>query len=252
MNVEEAARGLPLGRNVEILATHPAGLVALHKPEGVLSHPNRKKEKSPSLLQSPYDDEIQAFLGSDEAGAQRPFHLLHRLDSPTSGVILGSLDAKLAKQVRRLFADRQVLKVYHALTQEKGPGRNETWTDRLEIVRQDGKLRGKRSVRGREAITAVCFERQRIGRNGLSLIRLEPSTGITHQLRIQASLRGFPIVGDRTYGDFSLNRRIGRDKRARRLFLHASQIVLEFYWQGKNIRFEAESPLPRSFGKAMT
>ena len=242
---------LPLGRNVEVIAHHEAGLGAWQKPAGTLSHPNRTKDESKSLLQTRYDLDRQAYCWTNEHGEKRQIHLLHRLDSPTSGVILLSFDDKLANQIRDLFATRKVCKTYHALAQEKGRGRNDTWKDKLEVGREDGKLRVKKSHRGREAITKVTFERQRVGRNGLSLLRMEPLTGITHQLRAQAALRGFFIVGDKTYGDFPLNRRIGRDKKARRLFLHATHIALEFSWNGKPERFEAESPLPRAFGKVM-
>ena len=252
MNGVDPSAELPLGRNVQVIAHHPEGLIALQKPEGTLSHPNRTRDESKSLLQTEYDKELQAYLWRDESGAKRELHLLHRLDSPTSGAILLSLDSPLADAVRSLFAERKVKKTYHALAQEKGRGRNETWKDKLEITRRDGKLRVKRSPRGREAVTKVTFERQRIGRNGLSLLRLQPTTGITHQLRVQAALHGFCIVGDKVYGDFALNRRIGRDKKARRLFLHASHIALELSWKGRRLNFQAESPLPRAFGKMLT
>jgi len=251
MSAADPVADLPLGRNVQLLAHHPAGLLALHKPEGTLSHPNRSGDQSKSLLHAEYDPDQQSYLWSGDNGEERQLHLLHRLDSPTSGVILLSLESQLADAVRGLFAERKVKKTYHALTLEKGRGRNETWKDKLEVTRRDGQLRVKRSPRGREAITKVTFERQRVGRNGLSLIRLEPITGITHQLRVQAAMRGFCVVGDRTYGDFSLNRRVGRDKKARRLFLHATHVAFEFSWNGETLAFATESPLPRSFGKLM-
>tara|TARA_Y100001968_G_scaffold62260_1_gene53037 strand:+ start:274 stop:1026 length:753 start_codon:yes stop_codon:yes gene_type:complete len=241
---------LPLGRNVHVIDHHPSGLLALHKPEGILSHPNRTSDRSKCLLEAEYDLDRQIYLWKDNGG-ERQIHLLHRLDSPTSGIILLSCDSQLAEQVRTIFSERRVSKTYHALAQENGPGRNQTWKDKLEVTRQDGKLRVKCSPRGREAITKVHFERQRVGRKGLSLLRLEPTTGITHQLRVQAARNGFPIVGDRTYGDFALNRRIGRDKKARRLFLHASQIALKLHWNGQQVTFQAESALPRAFGKLM-
>ena len=252
MNGVDPSAEFPLGRNVQVIAHHPEGPIALYKPEGTLSHPNRIRDKSKSLLQAEYDNELQAYLWTDDSGQQRQLHLLHRLDSPTSGAILLSLDSQLADAVRGLFAEHKVKKTYHALAQEKGRGRNDTWKDKLKVIRRDGKLRVKRSPQGREAVTKVTFERQRIGRNGLSLLRLEPTTGITHQLRVQAALHGFCIMGDKVYGDFALNRRIGRDKKARRLFLHASHIALELSWKGRTLAFEAEAPLPRAFGKMMT
>ena len=67
---------LPLGRNVEVIAHHPAGLIALQKPEGVLSHPNRKKDHSKSLLDAEYDSHLQAYLWTDQTtGKPREIHL---------------------------------------------------------------------------------------------------------------------------------------------------------------------------------
>ncbi|MFP6901303.1 MAG: RNA pseudouridine synthase, partial [Opitutales bacterium] len=163
MNGLDPSAELPLGRNVQVIAHHPEGLIALQKPEGTLSHPNRIRDQSKSLLQAEYDNELQAYLWADDSGADKQLHLLHRLDSPTSGAILLCLDSQLADAVRGLFAERKIRKTYHAPGQEKGRGRNETWKDKLEVMRHDGILRVKRSPQGREAETKVTFERQRIG-----------------------------------------------------------------------------------------
>ena len=53
-----------------------------------------------------------------------------------------------------------------------------------------------------------------------ALLELQPKTGRTHQLRIQCANRGFPIVGDQTYGDFQKNRFL----RGSLLCLHAEAI----------------------------
>ena len=59
-----------------------------------------------------------------------------------------------------------------------------------------------------------------ISGEAFSLIQLEPLTGRTHQLRVQCAQHHFPILGDKTYGDFKCNRRL----RTERLFLHANSI----------------------------
>ena len=56
------------------------------------------------------------------------------------------------------------------------------------------------------------------------MLRLEPKTGRTHQLRVQCALRGMPIIGDKTYGDFNFNRKIARASKVDRLCLHAGEI----------------------------
>jgi 23S rRNA-/tRNA-specific pseudouridylate synthase len=187
----------------------------------------------------------------DDIGVERSLHLVHRLDSPTSGVLLATFSTELAVSLRKSFAERETRKTYYAIVREKGKARDGHWKDRLEEVREGGNLRVK-AGRGHEALAKVTFERRRVGRLGLSLVRLEPVTGRTHQLRVQASTRGFPIVGDRIYGDFALNRKIARASRVERLCLHATSIELGFKHQGTSIKFYAESPLPRILGKLLS
>ena len=56
----------------------------------------------------------------------------------------------------------------------------------------------------------------------MALVELRPTTGRTHQLRIQCANRGIPIVGDRIYGDFQKNRLVMTDF----LFLHSESIEI--------------------------
>ena len=243
---------LPLDREAKVLDHHPSGLIAIDKPVGVLTHPNRKDEKKArTLIRADYDFAEESYVWVDDKGDNRSLHLVHRLDSPTSGVLLATFSAELASSLRKSFAERETHKTYYAIVREKGKARNGNWKDRLEEIREGGKLRVK-AGRGHEALAKVTFERRRVGRLGLSLLRLEPVTGRTHQLRVQASARGFPIVGDRIYGDFALNRKIGRASRVERLCLHATSIELDFKHQGTSIKFYTESPLPRILGKLLS
>ena len=243
---------LPLDRDAKILDSHPAGLLSIDKPAGVLTHPNRKGgSKARTVLRADYDSSTESYSWTDKAREERSLHLVHRLDSPTSGVLLASLSEELATTIRKAFADREASKTYHAIVREKGKARDGHWKDRLEKFREGGKLRVKTGS-GPEALTKVTFERRRVGRLGLSLLRLEPITGRTHQLRVQAATRGFPIVGDRVYGDFSLNRQLARATRVDRLCLHAASIEISFRHAGESHDFFSESALPRSFGQMLS
>ena len=62
----------------------------------------------------------------------------------------------------------------------------------------------------------------------MSLLELEPTTGRTHQLRIQCSQRNLPIVGDRTYGDFEKNRLFEKSTTQQGMFLHAERVRVPF------------------------
>ena len=83
------------------------------------------------------------------------------------------------------------------------------------------------------------------------MLRLEPITGRTHQLRVQCALRGLSIVGDKSYGDFTFNRKIARASKIDRLCLHAAEISLKYNYENQTFDFWADSPLPRSMGKLL-
>ena len=65
---EELATRLPLGRGVRVAAAGPGGLVALDKPAGILTHPNRDGAHHAALLNAPYDFERECFHWTAAAG----------------------------------------------------------------------------------------------------------------------------------------------------------------------------------------
>src|SRR5580700_7407214 len=83
-----------------------------------------------------------------------------------------------------------------------------------------------------------------------SLLRLEPQTGRSHQLRVQCAKRGLPIVGDRTYGDFAANRAFARGGGPKRMFLHSLEVAFAYRFAGVERSFAATAPLPAEFARA--
>ncbi|HAT60906.1 MAG TPA: hypothetical protein DCS60_09070, partial [Opitutae bacterium] len=75
----------PWGDRVQIAALDENGLIAVDKPAGILSHPNRKGDASGCLLNLPYDEELQGFKLGRGSDAEELVYLLNRLDSATSG-----------------------------------------------------------------------------------------------------------------------------------------------------------------------
>ncbi len=225
------------------------GLLALAKPEGVRSHPNEAGKVDPgAILLVPFDEEGEFY----ELGGGRRLHLLHRLDAPTSGVLLFARDEALAKAVRGLFAAHVVKKRYLALVFGEGPRFAQVWRDRLKTVR--GK-NGARTLVGSGDPAEVAVRTLATGRaeNGmiLSLLALEPATGRTHQLRVQCASRRLPIAGDATYGDFAQNKRAARELGIKRLCLHSEKIALEWEQGGRKTTFAAECPAPEFFRAAI-
>jgi len=241
------ARRLALGAGVKLLASHPSGLVALEKPVGILAHPNKASDRARSLICGHYDAESRCYTRLQGEACLPEVYLLHRLDSATSGVILVATSKELAEAVIQCFEQGRVLKEYAAIVEGKPKSLPSRWRDRLS--RQSGGQAPARMQVGKGALaeTEQHFLRADGNGLGLSLMKLQPLTGRTHQLRVQCARRGHPIAGDRKYGDFGLNRRIARLPFGERLFLHASSVQLQLFFGGERLRFSATSPLPEAF-----
>lgn len=237
---------VPLGPNVGVLQIHPCGLAALSKPAGVLSHPNGPDEQSRSLLNAAYDAASRRYDWTDEGGSTRSVWLLHRLDSATSGLILLAADEALAATIRGVWSNPRVIKTYHAIVFGHPREKAAVWRDRLAVKRSSS---GVRARVGGELEAEAAMRRVRLipGPPALAALELDLRTGRTHQLRFQCSRRGLPIVGDQNYGNFRLNRDFARRAGTDRLFLHASELSMEFSFRGNHVRFAASAPLPREF-----
>ncbi len=271
MNAEAATPAdLPLSQGVRIVEDHASGLIALFKPPGVLSQPNPPEEplpeavrkarealpvdveaaaaQRPALLDAAYDFDEEFYFWEVD-GQERRLYLLNRLDSPTTGVVLLCREASLVPAVREIFASHRVQKTYYAIVKGRPPNMPPLWIDVLERKRTgEGHLRVQSSSQAQSiARTRHQFVRQDHNRLGISLLRLSPVTGRTHQLRVQCAKRKVPIVGDQTYGDFKFNRRISKGIFSKRMFLHAGGLEMRLLHGGETIAFKAECPLPEDF-----
>lgn len=160
--------------------------------------------------------------------------IVHRLDKGTSGVLVVAKNQLGLEKLKQQFSDKVVTKEYVALVGGEVPREG---TMNVPV----GRLRGLRkfgvTVEGRSAVTRfVVVEKYRHQGKELSLLRLFPKTGRTHQIRVHLKYLGWPIVGDRLYGGLVV---AGLD----RPFLHAAKISL---WQpttGQKLIVEARLPM---------
>lgn len=259
---KELEATLPFGHGVRVLAADAAGIFALEKPAGTMTHPNAPGIAKKSLFAGDYSLRDECYSCRVPGGKIRRVFVLNRLDSPTSGIVLAATDERVAAAARRAFREGGVKKIYAAIVRGKVVPARELWQDFLRRGRsRDGALRVEIArANSRDALLAETLcEVVRTGTLALgddgapvagTLLRLEPHTGRTHQLRVQCASRGTPIFGDKTYGDFRLNARAAsyavpavRD----RLFLHAESTEITFPLLGKIVRFAAASPLPSEF-----
>ena len=165
----------------------PAGLLTQGVPDGLPALEHIARE----YLRSHYDKKGRVYLG-----------IPHRLDRPVSGVILFARSSKAAARLAEQFRDRQVTKVYHAWlshTLDLELPDHDAWSDYIRKVPNEsrGELCEKDTPDAKQALTHT---RVLLRLPGRTLVELKPETGRMHQLRIQAALRGAPIVGDTLYG----------------------------------------------------
>jgi 23S rRNA pseudouridine1911/1915/1917 synthase len=147
--------------------------------------------------------------------------IVHRLDRPTSGVLLWAKTPKAARRLSSEFEKRRVVKEYWAIVEVGRPGdgpadnpaparsaqaEEVTWCDWLTRPSQTGLVRvvAPETPGSRPALTLVRHTATADLPKGCAWLRLWPRTGRTHQLRVQAAARGMPILGDVEYGSVSV------------------------------------------------
>lgn len=219
---------IPLARKASLISRSEAGILAVYKPAGIKSHPNRKGEIA--TLIAPYDARRECF----ESPEGTYYHLCNRLDTPTAGILILAEREEIAKAIKSAFRQQRVEKIYLAAVQGDPGQASGTWEDTLLISKRGGKIRTDRegnsaSGRGKLARTEfhVLDKQAKFGKT-IALLRLLPKTGRSHQLRVQTSQRGLPILGDKTYGDFEFNKYLRKAADIRKLLLHAYSIRIPF------------------------
>ncbi len=217
------------------------GLLIIDKPEGVLSHPNATTSKSSgrAAFNGVYDFENRCF--TTPAG---PVWLLHRLDQDTSGVLVGTQNAQLAVQLRKLFDANGIRKNYIALVMGLVRPPQGSWRDHMLTQQSAGRVRSRIIKTGSPNAELGYKIRRVFPRSRLTLLDIELITGRTHQIRVQSAYRGHPIVGDELYGHFAFNKKLRRELGLKRLFLHAAQISFRHPGSGKDISVKAPLPEP--------
>jgi 23S rRNA pseudouridine1911/1915/1917 synthase len=149
------------------------------------------------------EQEVRNYLRpGDPAGAY--LGIVHRLDRPVSGVLLWAKTPKAARRLSAQFESRRVTKEYWAVveTHQGIIAAEGLWTDWLTRPGADGTVCAvEPGTRGsRPATTRYRVAQAEELPEGCVWLRLFPETGRTHQLRIQCARRGWPILGDSSYG----------------------------------------------------
>jgi RluA family pseudouridine synthase len=166
-------------------------------------------------------------------------HVVHRLDRDTSGVVLLAASELARAHLRAQFQRGLPARRYLAILQGRPEPAEASWED---WMRWD--TRRLLQVSAREGQAGAALGRARIRtlgtwREGLSLVEVALVTGRRNQIRLQAMLRGIPLIGERLYLPDE-HERVGPP--FPRQALHATGLTVVHPGNGKKITFESEMP----------
>ncbi len=194
-------------------------LAVINKPSGIEVSGNRKRTIENALTSS-----LQKSTRQDGLSRPQP---VHRLDFPTSGVLLIGKAVASVSALNKLFEARKVEKLYHAVAIGKMPT-----TGTVEATIDD------KPALTHYRVSSTLESNKYLG---LNLVELHPYTGRRHQLRKHLAGMGNPILGDKEYGIE------GRIMVGNGLYLHAS--FLQFMHPISGEEIAVTSPLPKKFLK---
>ncbi len=164
-------------------------LVIAVKPVGVLSEDTPDGSCMPALLRQHY-----------RAHGQTDFiATVHRLDKVVGGVMLFSRRKEITGRLTALVSEHRLTKEYLAVLRGHPEKTEDTLTD---LLFRDSRVNKSFVVdRMRKGVREAELEYRELSRTDtLSLVRIKLHTGRTHQIRVQFSHRGLPLLGDIRYG----------------------------------------------------
>ena len=195
-------------------------VIVVNKPSGLLTHAKGGLSDEPTVA------EIIRPKTSFAMDTDRP-GIVHRLDRDTSGLLIIAKNPESAAHLQRQFAERTAKKTYIAITDGK-PKLNAAKID-LPIGRNPSAPSTFRiDPNGKPAQTTYHVL---VENDTQSLVKLKPTTGRTHQLRVHLAHLNAPILGDRVYGKSS----------DCRMMLHAQKLEITLP-SGERKVFEAAVP----------
>ncbi|MDO5462025.1 MAG: RluA family pseudouridine synthase [bacterium] len=180
-------------------------LLAINKPAAINCQPN-KIDETDTLANA-----LLNYCSPLEGVGDSPLTcgILHRIDFDTSGLILVAKNQSIYNQLREQFAAHTVEKHYAALV----TGRITTPTKLEHYLAHNPRCPGRmvdasqwHDVK-RPMYAATAYEprwQRQLQNHPVSLLDVTIFTGVTHQIRAQLSLAGYPIVGDKQYGGLQI------------------------------------------------
>lgn len=211
-------------------------LIAINKPSGLLVHPSWIAPRSTPNLTSMLKKYLQGTA-----------YTIHRLDRPTSGVIVFGKNKETAQRMNHMFAEREVQKTYLCMTRGYTP---EGDVIDYPLKEKLDKLADKMANPDKPAQEAVS-EYRRLGTVELpipvgkypvarySLVEVKPKTGRKHQIRRHMKHISHPLVGDTKHGDGRHNKAFREHFDLDRLLLMATELSFRHPVSGELLMLKA-------------
>ncbi len=210
------------------LVVNKAAGVLTQAPRGIDSMEVRVKDYYRRQEGKPVDANI--YLG-----------ITHRMDRPTTGALIFARHVRAAQRICAQFADRTVSKIYWAFVEGHVTPDEGTWTDYLH--KRHGIPQPQIVTAEHPAAKHAVLHYRVLWHNDWGTwLEIELETGRTHQIRVQAASRGYPVVGD---ADYASQRPFGEpkeDPREQGIALHARQISFRHPMKDESVCVVA--PLP--------
>ncbi|WP_338502207.1 tRNA pseudouridine(65) synthase TruC [Erwinia aphidicola] len=211
-------------------------LVAVNKPSGWLVHRSWLDRHETVFVMQTVRDQI----------GQHVF-TVHRLDRPTSGVLLMALSSEVARLLSQQFEQHKIQKTYHAVV--RGWLEGEETLD-YPLTEELDKIADKFSQPEKAPQPAVTHWRGvataelpvAVGpytTTRYSLVEMLPESGRKHQLRRHMRHLRHPIIGDSAHGDLKQNRSAAANFAMNRLMLYASELRLNHPVSGEPLLLRA-------------
>ena len=211
-------------------------LLAVHKPAGLLVH------------RSPIDKHETEFAlqYARELNGGGHVYAVHRLDRPTSGLLLFARDPHTASLLGQAMMANQVQKTYRALVRGWAPesglidhALKEHAVDK-RLREEPQPVREAQTRYTRLASTQIPVEIEGFPTSRYSLLQLHPLTGRKHQLRRHMQYIAHPIIGDSNYGRTKHNHYFAERFGYSRLMLAATELSLTHPITGKALHLATE------------
>lgn len=211
-------------------------LLVLNKPSGLLMHPlGESWLTTPEAARAEPEPNLAALLQVHrpailKAGTPR-CGIVHRLDRPTSGVLLVAKDPETHAALCEDFKERAMDKTYRAIARGRLEGAARV---QAPVGRAPGHRRVVVTALGKSAETAFTVAARK---KAATLVEAHPLTGRTHQIRAHLAHVGHPVMGD-----VEFDKPKAGEPRAPRLMLHAYSLAFEHPASGRPALFTAEPP----------